>query len=149
RCAQTNHVLVVLEAVECGTDGDRSVVVEVADTSTEHAVAGLTDCSVDLHNFEVVSCTELPCTDVNVVARGGQTITRSGADALLLVRQSNGQGAVGITQTGGDTTTVAVGFVQVINAVDVKRGTLSAVGVEGVTNAELEAREVGGLVHDH
>src|SRR5690606_32116045 len=74
---------------------------------------------------------------------------RSGTDALLLVRQSNRQRTVAVADTGGDTTTVAVGFVQVVYAVDVKRGTLSAVGVEGVTNTELEAGEVRGLVHDH
>src|SRR5690606_19028485 len=56
--------------------------------------------------------------------------------------QSSTDGAVCIAQAGRDALVVV--FVDTVNI-----PILGAVGIEGVTNAELEAREVGGLIHDH
>src|SRR5690606_31775841 len=50
--------------------------------------------------------------------------------------------AVHITQTSSNALVIAIHLVIYIRK-------LRAISVEGVTNAELEAREVGGLVHNH
>src|SRR5690606_34518866 len=67
---------------------------------------------------------------------------------VLIVCQSNTDRAVSVTQTGSDTALVALQTIFRAYAV----GDLvlfRTIGVEGVTNAELEAGEVRSLVHDH
>src|SRR5690606_28218888 len=93
--------------------------------------------SVQLDHFEVVASTNVPGLDL--VGTGDSF---HGVVLDLIIGQSNTQGAVHVAQTGSDT--LVVGIVETV----VVKG-LTSGGVEGVTNAELEAGEVRGLVHDH
>src|SRR5690606_22115868 len=73
----------------------------------------------------------------------------------LIIGQGCSEGAIGVANTGGDRLLVRVlAFVRLLGASSVVVGNvlvprLSAVSIERVTDAKLEASEVRGLVHDH
>src|SRR5690606_39115580 len=116
-----------------GSRGD-----EAAEAVNVHpAVTRLTEAQVQLDDFEVVAQTDVPGLDLVGASQGVHGVVLD-----LIVGQSDAQGAVGVTQTSGDALVVGIDDVVDIPA-------LAARGVEGVANAELEAGEVGGLVHDH
>src|SRR5690606_20123954 len=124
-------------------------------------VTRLTESQVSLDDFEVVGSAQVPCLDGRVLATvnssgvadnrttqgvgtntGRAVFSSSTLDLERVVRQSNSQGAVCVAKTGRDGTLVGVISARFFPL-------LAAVNVERVADAELEAREVRGLIHDH
>src|SRR5690606_14404724 len=100
RCAQTYRVGVDLHAVV----RDEAVAniqivrgcVSIADRS-HPAVAGLAETSVQLHDFEVVACTQVPGLDRYVAEDGAHRFS----SFQLVVSKGSSQGAIAIAKTSG------------------------------------------------
>src|SRR5690606_6337711 len=163
RGGQTNHVGVNLQARSSLVNTDATGGNVAVSLLIEQTILGLTSSQVQLHDFEVVSQTDVVGLDVLSVGHanrgnGGRTGRRAEGGGVgcanrsfhAVVRQSDSQGTVSVTQTSRHSLLVQIVVIErgTTNG-DITIPTLRTVGIERITNTKLEAREVRGLVHDH
>src|SRR5690606_30662937 len=103
----------------------------------EPAIARLAETSVQASHREVIAGAHVPRLDLHAAVDG-----KSFRRFELIVGGSQADRAVCIAKTGGPG--MGVGIVAAAVA-----ELLRTIGVERIADAELEAREVGRLVHDH
>src|SRR5690606_25761875 len=157
RCGHANHVGVNLQAASCSECTQSRLTGDAL--SLEQAVLGLASSQMQLHDFEVVSQTEVVGPDVFGVGAGDRALNNTrirvhsvrtsndiGGSLHAIIRQSHSQRAVSVTQTSGPGLAVQV---IVVETALVGVPVLRTVSVERVANTKLEAREIRGLVHDH
>src|SRR5690606_938704 len=137
--AQTYGVRIDAHAV-VGHQGAGGAQVSEGD-ALEPAVTGLTKAGVQLDNLEVIAGAHVPRLDLHAAIRIGRSVGESIRRLKLIIGSGNADGAVVVPQTGSPGVSIGVITTALTEA-------LRTVGVERITDTELEARVAWGLVHD-